>query len=106
MKPKVNDNEGRTIGVLEATKIKQCATKVARPCNNYSRTQGLDIRHGGSAIRRLRVTEGCDCGESARAVQGKGAVGCQPSEWIVAVTEQWDETMWGERRGRPNNRGN
>ena len=27
MKPKVNDNEGRTIGVREANKIKQCATK-------------------------------------------------------------------------------
>jgi len=34
------------------------------------------------------------------------AVGCQPSEWTVAVTEQQDETWRGKRRGRPNERGN
>jgi len=26
---------------------------------------------------------------------GKGAVGCKPSEWMIAVTEQHDETGGG-----------
>ena len=34
--------------------------------------------------------------------EAKGAVGYQPGEWIVAVTEKQDETSRGERRGRPN----
>jgi len=36
-------------------------------CIDYSRTQGVDIRQRGCAIRRLSVTEGCDPGEIARA---------------------------------------
>jgi len=80
--------------------------KLLERCVYYSRTQGVDIRHRGSAIRRLSVTERCDHREIARAAYGKGAYGCHPSEWIVAVTEQRDETSRGERRGRPNNRGN
>jgi len=41
--------------------------KPLRRCVHYSRTQGVDIRHRGSAIQRLSVTEGCDRGEIARA---------------------------------------
>ena len=39
--------------------------------------------------------EVCDHGEIARAAEGTRAVECQPSEWIVAVTEQRDETCRG-----------
>ena len=42
--------------------------KLLRRCMHYPGTQGVDIRHGSSAIRRLSVTEGCDRGEIARAV--------------------------------------
>jgi len=41
--------------------------KPLRRCVHYSRTQGVDIRRQGSAIRGLSVTEGCDHGEIARA---------------------------------------
>ena len=40
--------------------------KLLRRCTHYSGTQGIDINHRGSAIRRLSVTEECDCGEIAR----------------------------------------
>ena len=66
--------------------------KPLRRCLYYLRTQGVNIRHRGCAIRRLSVTEGYDRGETAWAAKGKGAVGCQPSEWIVAVTEQQEQT--------------
>ena len=59
----------------------------------YSRTQGVDIHHRDSAIRRLSVTEGCDCGVNRRDCVE--AVGCQSSEWMVAVTGQQDETGGG-----------
>jgi len=69
--------------------------KPLRRCTHYARTQGVDISHRGSAIRRLSVAKGCDRGEIARAAEGQRAVGCQPSEWIVAVTEQRDEACMG-----------
>jgi len=59
-------------------------------CKHYSSTQGVETCHRGSAIRQLSVTEGCECGEVAR--EGEVAVGCQPSGWRVAVTEERDET--------------
>jgi len=61
MKPKVNDNKGRTIEVRGAHKTIAAVLALRR-------TQGVDIRHRGSTIRRLRETEGRDCGEIARAV--------------------------------------
>jgi len=61
MKPKVTDNEGRTIGV-------QGTQKTITALLALLRTQGVDIRYRGSAIRRLSVTEGCDSGEIASAV--------------------------------------
>jgi len=63
--------------------------------------EGVDIPHRGSGIQQLSITEVDDGGENARC--GEGAVGSQPSEWILAVTEQRDETSRGERRGTPNN---
>ena len=35
-----------------------------------------------------------------------GSKGASQKEWIVAVTEQQDETGRRRRRGRPKNRGN
>ena len=61
------------------------------------RTQGFDIRHRGSAIRRQSVTKGRDCGVLAGI--GGGAVGCHSGEWIIAVTEQQDQTLWGGEEG-------
>ena len=49
MKPKVTDNQRRTMGVREPVKL-------LWRCKHYSRTQGIDIRDGGSAIRQLSVT--------------------------------------------------
>jgi len=96
-KPKVTDNKRGTMGVRGPLQTEVVLLALLR-------TQDVDICQRGSAIRRLSVTEGRDRGEIASC--GERAVGCQPSESIVAVTEQEDETLWGERRGRPNNRSN
>ena len=72
--------------------------------NHYSRAQGGDMGHRGSAIRRRSVTEGCDRGEVT--VENGGSRVPAKKEWMVAVTEQRDKTGRSVRRGRPNNRGN
>jgi len=59
MKRKVTDNKRRTMGV-------QGPLKTAAAVLALLRTQGVDIRHRGSALRRLSITEGCDRGEIAR----------------------------------------
>ena len=59
MKPKVNDNEGRRMGVRGPNETVVAVLVLLR-------TQEVDIRYRGSAIRRLRVTEGCDRGAIAR----------------------------------------
>jgi len=46
--------------------------------------------HRGSAIRQQSVTEGVR--PWSKSQRGEGVVGCQPSKWMVAVTEQRDET--------------
>ena len=72
--------------------------------NHYSRAQGVDIGHRGSAIPRQSVTEGCDHGETA--VESLGSRVPAKNECVVAVTKQRDETRRSVRRGRPNNLGN
>jgi len=46
---------------------------------------------------------GCDYGVRHK---GEGAVGCQLSQWMADVSEQWDETGGRKRGDRPNNQGN
>ena len=70
----------------------------------YSRAQGVDIGHQGSAIRGQSVTEGCDSGEIA--VECVGSRVPAKNECVVAVTEQRDESGRSVRRGRHNNCGN
>jgi len=58
---------------------------------HYNRTQGINIGHRSSAIRRQSVPEGCDRGASRGVSEGsKGA------SWMLAVTEPRDETGRGE----------
>jgi len=59
MKPKVTDNKRRTMRVRGPLYTEAALLALLR-------TQGVDIHHRGSAIRRLRVTEGRDQGEIAR----------------------------------------
>jgi len=61
MKPKVANNEKKNKGGVGATINRRGVANITQE------HQGVDIRHRGSAIRRLSVTEGCDRGEIARA---------------------------------------
>ena len=50
-----------TMGDAGGLKNKSKAEKYpVRHAEHYIRTQGVDIGHRGSAIRRQSVTEGCD----------------------------------------------
>ena len=43
------------------------ATKPKQRSKHYNQTQGINIDHRESAIRRRSVTEGCEDGESRKA---------------------------------------
>jgi len=51
-------NEGRTMGTWGPEKQGDQVRIIQEP-------EGVDICHRDSAIRRLSITEGCDCGEAA-----------------------------------------
>ena len=64
---------------------------------HYNQTQGINIDHRNSAIRRQSVTEGSDRGESRGGAAGGSEVPAK--EGMVAVTEQLDEDRRGGQRG-------
>ena len=99
MKPKVRDNERRTMGERgPLSTIAALHTLLTNPRRGHPPPP-----HSNPTTD---VTERCRHGEILRAACGKVAVGCQPSEWILAITKERGETLWEERMGRPNNGGN
>ena len=66
--------------------------RINNRCRHYTRTQGVDIGHRGSAIRRQSVTEGCD----RRVSRGESVGSRVPATGgVLAVTEPRDETGRG-----------